>query len=167
MASLVNSVTSLKNPLLREAEQGVEKSLTPENRENYLKILVAGMRAGLAGGPNGILAGLKREQDPIQAVANGAVNLVLYLRRLARGTMPEDAMIPAAHGLMLQALDFVDSAGIAKIGKEELGRATQILVNNLFRGFGISPEQLDQFAEQAYGVMQNPEQMAQLQQRRA
>lgn len=164
--ALIDPVT-MNNPLLRQAEKDLEASLTPQVRENYNKILVAGLKAGLAGGPNGILAGLKREKDPIQAVANGAVNLVLYMRKLAQGRMPEDAMVAASHGLMLQALDFADTARIVKVGNEELGHATQLLINNLFRAFNVSPEQLDQLAERAYGVTQNPEQMAQLQQRRA
>lgn len=155
----------LKNPLLQEAEQKLEAGLAPKTLENYNKILVAGLKAGLANGPQGIVAGLQKQQDPIQACALGAINLVLYLSRMSRGTMPADAAIAAATGLMLQALDFADTAGIVKVGKEELAKATSILVSNLVRAFGISDEQLNEAARQAGSVIDNPEHLAALEQR--
>ena len=144
---LINAGTTspptIQNPLLRQVEDKVEASLGKgQNRQDWLKIVIAGMRAGLANGHQGMLAQLNGRPDPIRDCAVGAVNLVLYLRQISRGTMPVRAMIPAATTLMLQALDFADSAGIAKIGQEELGRATHIFANTTFKAFGITRRSL-------------------------
>lgn len=155
---------AIQNPLLRQAWEQLEGSLAPKTLENFNKILIAGMKAGLANGPQGILAGLRGRPDPIKDCALGAVNLVLYLRRLARGTMPVDAMVPAAQGLMLQALDFADTAGIVEVGKPELANATRILMSNIFQAFQITPDMLTRAAEQTGGVIDNPDQLAALRQ---
>lgn len=98
-------MSNLQNPLLQQAEQQLEQRLAPKTLENYNKIMVAGLKAGLAGGRDGILAGLIDRENPLQDCAYGAVNMVLTLSKISRGTMPTDAMIAAAMGLMLQALD--------------------------------------------------------------
>jgi hypothetical protein len=49
---------SLNNKILNDSEQKIEASLTPENRNNYMKIVVAGMKVAMQGGPNSILASL-------------------------------------------------------------------------------------------------------------
>lgn len=166
MAGLIDSPTiqkaaapAIKNPLLREAEVEVERSVgTGRNRENYLKVVVAGMRAAI-GGTKPMLANLAGRPDPVRDCAVGAVNLVLYLRSIAKGTMPPEAMIPAATTLMLQALDFADQAGIQKIGKPELARATHIFTNAILQGFGVTTKILDRAAGQVQGLTQNPEQL--------
>lgn len=149
----------LNNQLLQAAEQQVEAKLTPENRSDYLKIVVAGMRAAGHGGPNGLLAGLRRRQDPIADCAIGAVNLVLLMSKQSKGMMPVRAMVPAAMTLMLQALDLVDKAGIAKVDANELGRATHVFTNHLFKSLGISMPMLQNAAQRVHGVMTDPAKM--------
>lgn len=151
-SGMINPPT-IQNPLLRQVEAKVETSVGKgQNREDWLKVVVAGMRAGLANGPQGILASMKGRPDPVRDCAVGAVNLVLYLRQISRGTMPVRAIIPAATTLMLQALDFADSAGIAKIGKQELARATHIFTNTMFQAFGITSQMLNRAASDVQGL---------------
>src|SRR5579863_6756981 len=84
-----NANSTLHNPLLAAAEQKLEAGLSPDNRENYMKVVVAGMAGALAKGPDGILAKLLKNPDPIKAAAQGAVALVLILRRdTKKGVMP-------------------------------------------------------------------------------
>ncbi len=49
-------MSDLTNPLLQQTEDKVESGLTPENRANYDKIVVAGMHVALDKGPNGLSA---------------------------------------------------------------------------------------------------------------
>jgi hypothetical protein len=149
----------LENKLLQATEKKIESGLTPENREHYTKIVVAGMKAALAEGPNGILASLKQSKNPVEDCAVGAVNLVMMLREQSRGTMPVKALVPAAMTLMLQALDFADKARIKRIGVKDLDRATRIFTNYVFTVFKITPKMLEGMGVKVRGIMQDPTQM--------
>lgn len=146
----------MSSPILEAAEQKLEAGLDPANRQNYMKIVVAGMAAGLARGPDGILARLRKSPDPVKGAARGAVALVLILRRDAKGVMPLKAMIPAALTLMLRALDFVNRTGIAKVGVPELVRATHIFANDMFGAFNITTPMLQQAAARVHAITQDP-----------
>lgn len=149
----------LNNKLLQAAEQRVEAGLTPENRADYMKIVVAGLRVALDQGPNGIMASLKKSRDPVNDSAVGAVNLVMLMSKQSRGTMPIKALVPAAMAIMLQALDFCEKARITKITPKKLDRATLIYRNHIFSAFRITPEVLKKAAVHAHGVMQDPTKM--------
>jgi hypothetical protein len=151
--------TELRNRLLEQIATKVEESLTPENRADYDKIVVAGMRYGLEGGPNSVMAQVRTSQDPVKDCALGAVNTVKFLAMQSQGTMPERAMIPASLTLMLLALDFVDRAGIATVGQEEVVRATKLWGNYMFAAQGVTPEKLRRAASQVYGVTQDKGQL--------
>jgi hypothetical protein len=152
----------LSNPLLQQAEEKVESGLTQQNRANYMKIVVAGMHVGLEKGPNSILAGLQKSQDPIGDAAKGAVALVIILRRQARGVMPLKALVPAAMTLMLKALDFVDRSKIAPVGNPELVRATHIFTDFLFARMGITKAGLANAANKVHAITQDPQAMAKI-----
>ena len=150
----------LTNPLLQQTQDKIENQLTPENQQNYTKIVVAGMHAGLLGGPKSILASLKQSQDPVADAAKGAVSLVLILRRHAKGVMPGRAMVPAAMTLMLKALDFIDRAKIVRIGQPELVRATHLFSDEMFKAFGITKQGIVHAGQRVYAMTQDPEKMA-------
>ena len=162
MSGMINTSGALGNPLLQQAEQKVESQLTPENRGNYEKIVVAGLHAALAGGPTGILASLKKSTDPVSDAAKGAVALVIILRKQARGIMPLKAAVPAAMTLMLKALDFADRAKIVKVGQPELVRATHIFTDDIFAKFGITKQGLANAAQRVHAITQDPDAMAKI-----
>lgn len=152
----------LQNRILEAAEQKIESQLTPENRANYMRIVVAGMKVALDKGPNGILAQLKDSKNPISDCVNGAINLCLLMRKQSRGTMPPQAMIPAAMTLMLKALDFADRAGIVKIGNDELVQATRLFTDTIFKRFGISKQMIYTATQKVHAITQDPAQMEKL-----
>lgn len=149
-------MSELSNPLLQQAEDKIEAGLTPDNRANFDKIVVAGMHAALARGPNGILASLKLSKDPIADAAKGAVSLVLILRKQAHGIMPLKAMVPAGMTLMLKALDFADRSKITQVGQPELVRATHIFTDEVFKSFGITKQGLANAAQRVHAITQDP-----------
>lgn len=153
----------LSNPLLQQVEDKVEGGLTPENRQNYMKIVVAGMHAALDKGPDGLLAGLGQSKDPIADAAKGAVSLVLVLRKEAHGVMPMKAMVPAAMTLLLKALDFIDRSKIAKVGQPELVRATHIFTDFIFARTGITKQGLANAATKIHAITQDPASVQKLQ----
>ncbi|MGD0109686.1 MAG: hypothetical protein ABSC06_37525 [Rhodopila sp.] len=150
---------ALSNPLLQQTEDKVESGLTPENRANYLKVVVAGLHIALDKGPNGLLASLAKSQDPVADAAKGAVSLVIILRKEAHGVMPLKAMVPAAMTLMLKALDFVGRSKIAAVGQPELVRATHIFTDTVFARFGISKAGLANAAQRVHAITQDPSAM--------
>lgn len=143
----------LNNKLLQATEAQIEANLTAQTRTDYLKVVVAGQRYVLHNGKDGLLASLKGRPDPVRDCARGAVNIVSHLKLLSRGTMPVQAMVPAAMTLMLQGLDFVDKSKILPIGKEELVRATRLFIDDICQALGVTPQVLQRLASQTKEVM--------------
>ena len=150
----------LTNPLLQEIETRIEANLAPENREAYLKIVVAGLHAALDKGAGGMIAPLLKSPDPIKGAAQGAVGLVLILKKEAKGVMPMKAAVPAGMTLMVRALDLLDRARVVKIGEPEIDRATHIFTDFLFARMGISKASLANATQQVHGVISDPTKMA-------
>lgn len=149
-------------PLLQDAEQRIEAQLTPETQQNYLKIVVAGQRAALGGGPNGMMAKFAKNPDPVAACATGAVALVFILKGQAQGVMPMKALVPAGMTLMIKALDFIDKAGIAAVGNNELVRATTIYRDTLLKKIGVTPQMIQNGLVKAHSLTQDPVAMEQM-----
>lgn len=155
----------MKNQLLAQAEQTIEKGVPPDQQEAYQRILIAGMKVLFSQQTHGALVqGLEQSQDPIGDVGKGAVGLIMTLFKESKGTMPAKAMIPAGMALLLNALDYVDSTGIAKIGKPELDHATEVFINTLMPKVGLTPDRMQGLMGQIQGVMADPEKMKQMQQ---
>jgi hypothetical protein len=152
----------LENPLLKQMENALEAKLTPENRADYNKIVVAGLHIVLDRGPDGFMAKLLHRPDPIGDCAKGAVALMLIMQKQSRGVMPEQAGIPAAITLMLHGLDFIDHAGVVKIAEPELDRATTQFMNQLLFKLGISPEMLQHATQRVHQLVQDPDAMARI-----
>jgi hypothetical protein len=153
----------LKNPILAQAERQIEANMMPEVRDDYMKIVVAGMHLTLANGPNGFLARLRTMPDPIDACGKGAVALMLIMRKDSKGVMPMKAGIPAAYVLMLHGLDFVESSGIAKVAEPELVKATHQFTTVLFGNLKITPQMIQHATGRVHAIMQDPTSMAQIQ----
>ena len=146
----------LDNSVLEAAEQKIESNLLPATRANYMKVVVAGMKTAMAKGPDSILASLRQSKDPVNDCAKGAVNLAFLMRKQTRGTMPIQALVPAAMTLMLHALDFVDKSGMQKIGATELTEATHTFANIMFRNLGITAPMLAKAHETVARAIQDP-----------
>lgn len=149
----------LDNKILQAAEQKIESQLTAETRDAYMKIVVSGMKVALDGGPNSMIASLKKTKDPIGACALGAVRLVILMRDQAKGVMPPQAQVYAGMTLMLQALDFADRTGIVKVGAPELVKATHHFTEMIFQAFHITMPVLNRMADMTHGVTQDPTKM--------
>ncbi|MGC8534858.1 MAG: hypothetical protein ACP5QR_04920 [Rhizomicrobium sp.] len=146
----------LQNNILAASEKKIESSLTPQNRLNYERVVVAGMKVALQNGPKGILASLRNSKNPVEDAAKGAVGLCVMLYKESRGTMPLKAMIPAGVTLMLNALDFASKLGLVKITTQTVVQATHIYTNTLFQALGITPQMLQTAAQNIQGLTQDP-----------
>lgn len=146
----------MKNQLLAATEAKIESNLFGQNRQDYFKVVNAGMKAALHGGPNSLLAKLKDSKNPLHDCVVGAINLVGILRKQSRNTMPVKAAIAGATTLMLHALDFAEAAGMVQVDKAQLDQATKLLANTLMQRFGVTPNGFHTAAGKVHALMQNP-----------
>lgn len=154
-----------KNKILLAAEMKIESQLEPSVRADYQKVVVAGLHAGLSGGPKSILASLKDSKDPIKDCAMGAINLAVLLMKQSRNTMPMKAMVPAAATLMFLALDSAERMGVIKITNEVVAQATHYYTNHIFKVLNISPQMLHTAAGNLHKITSNPTNMEELRRR--
>lgn len=152
------------NSLLKQVEAQIEQGLKAGVRENYMRVVIAGMKFALKDGPNGILAKLKSSKDPVADIVKGAISVVGLLRRAAKGAMPGGAMVPAAMTLTLHGLDYAERIGILKVDKAVVDQATQLFAETMLVVMGVSKDQLNKMTNKVHGLMQDPAQMAKLQQ---
>lgn len=154
----------VQNSILKQAEAQIEKQLAPEVRQNYMKIVVAGMKLALNKGSQGLLATLKASKDPLNDIVKGAIGIVGFLRRESKGAMPVKAMVPAAFALVLQGLDMAEKVGVLEVTKEVLAEATQAFLEEITHVMGLTPESMQGLATKVQGVMGDPAKMNQLKQ---
>ena len=154
--------STLANPLLQQMQNGIEAKLTPENQNDYNKVVVAGLHIALNGGAQSFMAKLHASADPIGDCAKGAVNLMLIMRKETRGAMPLQAGIPAGFTLMLHGLAFLEQSKVLTIAEPELVRATHIFANQLFFKLGITPDMLQHATNRVHQIAQDPDAMARI-----
>lgn len=160
------SNTSFHNQLLAQAEAKLEAGLTPQNKVDYMKIVVAGMQIFLKGGPQGLSQKLTQSKDPMATATAGPINLIANMAHAAKGgPMPQKAMVPAAMTLMLHALDMLEGMGKIQVTADVLDQATKKFADNIFRAFNITAQKFDEMTQQAHGVTQNPQHLAAIKQR--
>lgn len=160
-AGAANSGGGLSNPLLQQIEAKLEANIVdPATKENYMRIVVAGLHIALEKGPDGGMASLRNSRDPVGDAARGAVALVLAMKHQAKGVMPPKAMIPAGMTLMFHALDFLDRAGVVKVSEPEIDSATRTFTNLLFQKLGITTAILQRLTGRVHQITQDPASMA-------
>lgn len=91
-----------------------------------------------------LIKGVEDSENPIETVADGMIGILGILFNQSRRTMPVDTMVSAGMALLIDALDFMEQAGIAKIGNAELAQATKFYINSLLPKLGVTPDQLGQ-----------------------
>lgn len=157
-----NTPLLAENTLIKQAEQQIEQRLKAGMREPVMKLVVAGMKVAMKGGPDSPLAKLKQSENVLEDCVKGAVGLVNTLRRAAKGAAPVSALVPAAMILALQALDFAERAGVIKVTKEVLDQATELFTETILPAMGVSPAQMKQLTERTMKVANDPEKMRQI-----
>ena len=150
----------IENTLLRQTEAAIERKVPPNARDSYLKIVVAGMKYGLAKGKDGALASIKDSKDPVADAVVGAINVVGILRQNAKGTMPIEAMVPAAMTLLLHTLDFAEKTNLVTVTPDVLDRATHMFMDKIMRLMKMTPEEVSDKLSKVHDILRDPDMMA-------
>lgn len=152
----------LKNPLLKQAQTKIESGV--QDRDAYNRILQAGTKVIYDKATFTELSkGIRQAQDPVTEIAEGMIGILGILYKQSRKTMPIPAMVMAGMSLLLDALDFAEQAGLVKIDKAQLNKATAHYLNSLLPKFGLTPDKIDATLGQLGGTIKDPAKMAQIQ----
>ena len=152
----------LKNPLLKQAQTKIESGV--QDRDAYNRIVQAGTKVIYDKATFTELSKeIRQAQDPVTEIAEGMIGILGILYKQSRKTMPIPAMVTAGMSLLLDALDFAEQAGLVKIDKAQLNKATTHYLNSLLPKFGLTPDKIDATLGQLGGTIKDPAKMAQIQ----
>lgn len=152
----------LKNKLLQQAQEHIEQGV--EDKDVYQRLVKAGMKTIYNQKIFGNLSQeLRKSKTPVDDVARGMVFVLKVLSHRARGTIPTPPLLAAGMTLVLDALDFLEQAGMLKVDARALDRATQEYVEALLPAVGLSHDKLNAVMAEIKQVMADPEKMAQYQ----
>lgn len=155
----------MQNPLIIKTSENIEKGVKPQDRQAYDKIVMAGKKVMYSQQTHQeLMQGLDQEPNKIKAVAEGIVGVLGMLFKQSRNTMPVTPMIQAGMTLMLDALDFLEQAGMIQVREAELDAATKSYMDAIMPKVGITPQMMQGVLSKTQGVMQDPQRMAQVQQ---
>lgn len=146
---------SLDDPLLKQAEQGIEQAVPPEHRKMYESIVVAGMNVMFSQQTAHLMEQqLQQGGDLAKNVAEGVAKLIMIVFNESK--QQADAFAPAAVlaalTLLYQALDYAEQAHGAQVNPEMLAQATKQAQMLVLKSFGITEDQVNKVA--AAGMQQ-------------
>lgn len=148
----------LKNPILSKAQAEVERQV--QDRASYDKIVRAGLKAIYSKGTFGKLTQqIVKAEDPVADVGRGMVAIISLLSKQARGTMPPIPTVQAGMALLLDALDFMEQAGMVKVSEQVLEKAITTFMEALMPALGLDAGRMDDLLGQVQETMASPERM--------
>lgn len=152
----------LKNPLLKQAQAKIEAGV--QDKDSFARILQAGTKVIYDKATFAELSkSIRQAQDPVTEIAEGMIGILGILYKQSRKTMPIPPMVMAGMSILLDALDFAEQAGLVKIDKAQLNKATTHYLNSLLPKFGLTPDKIDAMLGQLGGTIKDPAKMAQIQ----
>lgn len=150
----------LKNKLLQQAQAKIEEGV--KNKDAFAKLVRAGTKIIYDKAIFDKLSeGLAQSQDVVSEVAKGLVAVLKLMAQRARGTVPPDALLQAGMALLIDALDFMEQAGLVEVDKNVLGEATQEFIEAMLPVLGLSPDKLEAALGSVKQTMADPQKMAQ------
>ena len=149
----------LKNALLQQAAANIQQGV--QDKDAFERLMKAGTKTIYSKGTFRALSQqLRKSKDLVDDVAKGIVAVLGIMAHRARGTIPQGPLMQAGMMLMLDALDFLEQAGLLKVDNATLDRATEEYVEALLPAVGLSRQKMDQVLGQIKAVMADPQKMA-------
>jgi hypothetical protein len=155
----------MKNTLLAQTDAAITKSVKPADRNAFERISLAGMKVMFDKKMHQtLMQGLSESPDKINTVAEGIVGILSLLYKESRNTMTVTPMITAGMALLLQALAFMEDAGMLQVDAAALEQATQHYVETLLPKLGITPEKMAAIMAKGQEATNDPQAMAKFKQ---
>lgn len=119
--------------------------IPPELQDAYERTVIAGMKVMFSKESHQfMLKEIQKPGDMGDKLGQSVAGLMLMLFKESNQSMPPQIIIPAGLELLMQAADFLKNTKMGEPTNEELGRAMQVMINTVMKGFGLKPEQFAQ-----------------------
>jgi hypothetical protein len=140
------------NPMLQQAEQGIEAKVPANLKDGLDKVVHAGLT--ILYSPK--LAQQRNERiaattDPVKDVGEGAARMMSNLFQQSGKKMPMQLIVPAAMILGFEYLDLLGKAGKAEVTPDLIAKASQSIADSLLPLFNVTKEQLAGMMAKAQG----------------
>ena len=155
----------MQNQMLQKARANIDAKVKPQDKNAYDRIVLAGMKIMFDKSMNQtLLQGLQNAPDKIAMAAEGIVGILGLLYKESRNTMPVTPMIMAGMSLLIEALAFMEEAGIVQVDPAALDKATQHYMDTLLPKLGINQQTMTNVLNKTQQTVQDPQKMAMIQQ---
>ncbi len=149
----------LKNQLLQQALTKIEEGV--KNRDAYDRIVKAGAKVVYNKETfHQLSEGIAESETPVEDVAKGMVSVIAMMSQKAKGTIPQDALLQAGMAMMIDALDFMEQAGLIQVDKSTLDTATTEFLEALLPTVGLPAGKLGEVLSQVQTSMADPQKRA-------
>lgn len=141
----------IMSPIIQSHMDELEKMrglLDGKLGDAYDRVVTAGMKMMYA--PEAADMIHKLIMDDEVPVANklgeGVANLVVMMDNQGNGTIPKEILVPVGVTLLFEAADYLFECGI-EFTEQDLGSALELMINGIFVGYGIDPDQIDKVVD--------------------
>ena len=156
---------TIKNPLLQKIVDGIEVSVPKNLKEDYLRVVTAGMRVMFDKKTFNLMRQrFSQAQNIPEAVSTGIADLLALLYNESKKQMSIPASIFGAFILMVQALDFMEKAGQMQVTNTIIDQCTDATWKAVTEKFGMSQEKINSViaqSQEASGMKQGQEPLQQ------
>ena len=152
----------MNNEMIIKAEAAIDAKVSPADKAAYDKIVLAGMKVLFSKETHGqLIQGLQQAEDKLTTAVEGIIGILGILFQESRNTMPVGPMILAGQSLMMEALDFMEEAGMIEVTPDVLAEATQLYIETLLPKIGMDSQKMANVLGKAQSVMTDPEKIKQ------
>lgn len=131
-------VTKVENPLLKQMITELEAKMNPQQKADYMPIVVAGMKILFDDSTHSMVKDkIKNSKSLVKDGAAGAVMLIGVIAKEAKGKMKVEMAVPAAITLLCYIYDFIEDSTGGRIDQGSLAKAVQTVAVETLKLFGI------------------------------
>lgn len=126
----------------------MRKLMDGKQGDAYDRVVTAGMKMMYAPDNAEMIQGLiMDEQIPVaNKLGEGIANLLIMMDNQGNGSMPKEILVPVGVTLMFEAADYLFEVGV-EFTEDDLGKALELMINGVFVGYGIDPQQIDKIVD--------------------
>lgn len=138
--------TKVENPILRDTILGIEGKLSAPQKEQYLPIVVAGMKLLYDDSTQGVIKDyLKRSKSLKHSAVQGTLKMISIIYKESKGRMAIEMAVPAGVTLLCYVLDYIEDvqgSGVKRTSGDDLAHMTRVLAPETLKLFGIDQQTL-------------------------
>lgn len=153
------AATAPKTEAGEKAQQGAAKAtlsaikqkieIPPELKSAFQRLVAAGLKVMYSEETHqDVMNMLPKDGTPAENLGHGIARLVSLLFQQSNQTAPPQLLIPLGLYLLTDAAEFVQQSGDMDISDQEVGDATIVMITDIFKMAGGSPDQVMQLIDQ-------------------